>query len=226
MIGPENYARWRASTVGAVTERLEEEVIFDLVGDLHGRSVLDVGCGDGTQSLLACGGGARVIGVDSSWPMIAAARSMAETHCRGTIKWCQASADRLPFKSQVFDIVMAVTTLCFVEDPRRVVQEAARVLRPGGRLIIGELGRYSLWAFSRRIRGWLGTSKWRKARFWTIGGLRRLVEQASLRFHSVRSCVYYPPIALAARLMVKAEDAFAHFGSIGAAFLVVRADKP
>lgn len=225
MIRPEDYAHWRASAIGAITERLEEEVIFDLAGDLRGRRVLDVGCGDGTYSLLACQAGGRVIGVDISSAMLAAARRRAQTQCPGTIEWYQASADRLPFKSQVFDIVIAVTTLCFVEDPQRAVLEAARVLRPGGRLIIGELGRYSLWALSRRIRGWLGASPWRKARFWTIGGLRRLVEHAGLQLHSVRSCVYFPPMEPVARLFAKAEDVFAPLGSIGAAFLVVRADK-
>jgi len=53
-IGPEDYARWSASAIGAMTEQLEEKVIFDLAGDLHGRMVFDVGCGDGMESLLAC----------------------------------------------------------------------------------------------------------------------------------------------------------------------------
>lgn len=225
MIRPEDYAHWRASAIGAITERLEEEVIFDLAGDLRGRRVLDVGCGDGTYSLLACQAGGRVIGVDISSAMLAAARRRAQTQCPGAIEWYQASADRLPFKSQVFDIVMAVTTLCFVEDPRRAVLEAARVLHPGGRLILGELGRYSLWALSRRIRAWLGASTWRNARFWTTRELRRLVEQADLRFNSVRGCVYYPPMEPAARLMVKADRVLSCLGSVCAAFLAIRADK-
>ena len=118
-----------------------------------------------------------------------------------------------------------MTALCFVKDPQRAVLEAARVLRPGGRLIIGELGMYSLWALSRRLRGWFGAATWRKARFWTTGSLRRLIEQAGLRFHSRRGCVYYPPVEVAARLMVKADCLLSHLGSVGAAFLAVRADK-
>ena len=54
MIKPGEYARWRASAVGGLTERLEQDAIFELAGDLHGRSVLDVGCGDGTYSISAC----------------------------------------------------------------------------------------------------------------------------------------------------------------------------
>jgi ubiquinone/menaquinone biosynthesis C-methylase UbiE len=225
VIRPEDYARWRASPVGLLTDRLELEVVFGLAGDLHGRRVLDVGCGDGAQSVVACQRGARVTGVDTSPAMLEAARRRAEIDCPGTIGWCQASAERLPFESKVFDAVITVTALCFVKDPQRAVLEAARVLRPGGRLIIGELGMYSLWALSRRLRGWLGSATWRKARFWTMGSLRRLIEQAGLRFHSRRGCVYYPPIEVAARLMVKADCLLSHLGSVGAAFLAVRADK-
>ena len=225
MIRPEDYARWRASAVGAMTERLEQRVILDLAGELQRRRVLDVGCGDGAYSILACQRGARAIGADTSPAMLEAARRRAEIHCLGTIGWCQASAERLPFESQVFDAVIAVTALCFVKDPQRAVLEAARVLRPGGRLIIGELGMFSLWALSRRLRGWFGSATWRKARFWTTGSLRRLIEQAGLHFRSVRGCVYYPPIEPAARLMVKADRVLSRLGSVGAAFLAVRADK-
>ncbi len=225
MIDPEHYARWRTSTLGALTERLEQDVIFGLAGDLRARRVLDVGCGAGAQSIVACQRRARVIGVDTSPAMLEAARRRAEIDCSGTIAWCQASAEQLPFESQVFDAVIAVTALCFVKDPQRAVLEAARVLRPGGRLIIGELGMYSLWALSRRLRGWFGAATWRKARFWTTGSLRRLIEQAGLRFHSRRGCVYYPPVEVAARLMVKADCLLSHLGSVGAAFLAVRADK-
>ena len=223
-VRPEDYTRWRASPVGALTEPLEQEAIFYLAGDLRGRRVLDIGCGDGTYSIAACKLGAHVIGVDLSAAMLETARHRAED-CPRTIRWCLASAGSLPFDPETFDIVIAVTAFCFVEVPRRAVLEVGRVLRPGGRLIIGELGRYSLWALSRRIRGWFGASPWREARFWTISGLRQLVEQADLRAHSARGCVYYPPVEPAARIMEKADHALSRLGSAGAAFLALRADK-
>jgi hypothetical protein len=45
-LSPEAYTRWRASEIGAITERLESQLILELVGDVGGRRVLDVGCGD------------------------------------------------------------------------------------------------------------------------------------------------------------------------------------
>lgn len=59
--------------------------------------------------------------------------------------------------------------------------------------MIGELGRYSLWASAGRIRGWFGEKFWREAHFWTPGELRRLVESNGLKFGAVRGAVYYPP---------------------------------
>lgn len=224
MIGPEHYARWRASPVGALTERLEETVIFDLAGDLRDQKVLDVGCGDGTYSIAACKRGARAIGVDLSAAMLETARRRA-VDCKPGIAWCVASAEELPFDSEEFDVVVAVTALCFVKNPQRAIQEAARVLKSGGSLIIGELGRYSLWAISRRVRGWLGSSTWSGVRFWTFQNLRRLIDQAGLRFHSRRTSVYFPPLGRIAQLLGGYDNALSRLGQLGAAFLALKADK-
>lgn len=43
-LGPDAYARWRTSEVGAIAERLERRPILDLIGEGRGRRVLDVGC--------------------------------------------------------------------------------------------------------------------------------------------------------------------------------------
>jgi 2-polyprenyl-3-methyl-5-hydroxy-6-metoxy-1,4-benzoquinol methylase len=62
-LGPECYARWRASEIGATTERLERQLILELVGDVGGRKVLDVGCGDGEFALALAKRGASVTGI-------------------------------------------------------------------------------------------------------------------------------------------------------------------
>jgi 2-polyprenyl-3-methyl-5-hydroxy-6-metoxy-1,4-benzoquinol methylase len=224
VIEPDGYAGWRASPVGRVTERLEQDVIFGLSGDLRGRTVLDVACGDGTYSISSCKRGARVTGVDLSEVMLEAARRRA-VDCQPGIAWCVASAEELPFDSEGFDVVIVVTALCFVKNPQRTIQEAARVLKPGGSMILGELGRYSLWAISRKIRGWLWLSTWSGAHFWTFQNLRRLIEQAGLRFHSRRTAVYFPPIGRIAQLLGGYDNALSPLGQFGAAFLALRADK-
>jgi SAM-dependent methyltransferase len=105
------------------------------------------------------------------------------------------------------------------------MREVRRVLRPGGLFVIGELGRYSSWALQRRVRGWLGSSTWTEAHFWTIGELRELLQQAGFRVTASRGCVYYPPSALVARVVGEHDHAFSFLGQVGAAFIAVRAEK-
>lgn len=70
------------------------------------------------------------VGVEPSRGMATIARS------RG-IEVCQAYAEALPFRDGFFDVVLFVTTLCFVADPFMSLQEARRVLKPGGSVVIG-----------------------------------------------------------------------------------------
>jgi len=64
-VHPADYARWRNSRLGALTERIEQQTILNLAGNLTGRRVLDLGCGDGAYSVSASRSGAFVVGVDS-----------------------------------------------------------------------------------------------------------------------------------------------------------------
>ncbi|MEJ2379494.1 MAG: class I SAM-dependent methyltransferase [Pseudolabrys sp.] len=199
-LGPEVYARWRASEIGAATERLESCLILELAGDVSGCNILDIGCGDGTFAIELARRGATVTGTDASAAMIDAARSRAKQH-NADVAFQVAAAGRLPCPAGQFDIVTAITILCFVDDAGPVFREIARVLRPGGRLVIGELGKWSTWAAGRRMRAWLGSRLWRRSRFRTASELRGLAEQAGLVVTDLRGAVYYPRWALAARLL-------------------------
>jgi SAM-dependent methyltransferase len=132
---------------------------------------------------------------------------------------------KLPFDSRCFDVVVAVTVLCFLKAPDAAVGELARVLRPGGRLVIGALGRWSVWAAERRLRGRLGDEVWRGARFWTRRGLDSLLRGAELRPVSTGSAVFFPPNAALAKLCRPLEAALRNRTTLGAAFLTVRGDK-
>jgi ubiquinone/menaquinone biosynthesis C-methylase UbiE len=192
---------------------------------LAGKRVLDVGTGDGTSALAAASRGAVVTGLDVDPAMLDAARARAER--RGlTISLRTGRAEALPFDDGSFDVVLAVTVLCFVSDAPTAVGEMARVLAPGGRLVLGELGRFSIWAAERRVRGWLGARTWRRAHFWSRGELVRLVERAGVRVAEVRGSVFFPPSELAARAVAPLEPFLTRVRAPGAAFLALAADKP
>lgn len=224
-LGPEIYAQWRASEIGAVTEHLECCLILELAGDVAGRNILDLGCGDGAFALELARRGATVTGTDASAAMIDAAKNRAKQH-DADVAFKVAAAEHLPFAAEQFDVVTAITILCFVDDAAPVFREIARVVRPRGRLVIGELGKWSTWAAGRRIRAWLGSPLWRRGRFRTASELRGLAEQAGLVVGDVRGAIYYPRLAFATRLLRPFDEALGRLTTIGAGFVALSAFKP
>jgi ubiquinone/menaquinone biosynthesis C-methylase UbiE len=225
IVPAQTYARWRATTLGGITERVETNVVFGLLGSLRGKRVLDVGTGDGNYAIEAASRGAVATGIDLEQDLLAAARVRATG--RGfDVTFRQGRVERLPFDDASFDVVTAVTVLCFVPDPEGAVREMARVLVPGGRLVLGELGRFSLWAAERRVRGWLGARTWQRARFWSRAELEGLARHAGLHVVDVRGSVFFPPTGLAARLVAPIEPLLTRHHAPGPAFLALAADKP
>jgi ubiquinone/menaquinone biosynthesis C-methylase UbiE len=223
-LGPDVYAKWRASSTGAITEQLQRRLILSLLGDVGGREVLDIGCGDDDLAIELRRRGAIVTGIDASAEMIDAARARAKRE-GVQVEFCVGAGESIPFATERFDAVVAMTILCFVTDADPVFREIARVLRPGGRLVIGELGKWSLWAVTRRLRAWFGSALWRRGRFRTSGELRRLAERAGLSAGPVQGAIYYPRWQWAARAMAPWDVTLGRLATIGAAFLALPAVK-
>ena len=219
------YADWRASTLGRITDRLEDALLTELLGGVAGHAVLDLGCGDGRLAMRLAAAGAHVVGLDAD-PVVLRAAAARAAAAREAVVFASGRAEALPFAAASFDVVVAVTVLCFVPDAEAVFHEVARVLRPGGAAVIGELGRWSLWALRRRIRGWLGNRLWRAAHFRTRGELRRLAAGAGLEVRAVRGAVFYPPVAALACAMAPLDPWLGRITAIGAAFVALRAEKP
>jgi SAM-dependent methyltransferase len=225
-LDPAQYRGWYETPLGRRADADERELVFELANLKSGERVLDVGCGDGNYTALAADRTGAAVGLDRSTAMLEAARKRLGE--RPDIEWVHGDARRLPFSDQTFDVVLAVTVLCFAGDRQAVVNEAARVLRPGGRLVLGELGRISSWAAVRRIRGWLGAATWRRAHLLTPGELRDLAGRAGLMPEEVRGAVFYPPVQSARLLSVArpVELLCQARCTTGAAFLALRATCP
>lgn len=217
------YARWRNSAIGRITDKLEHARLLEMAGAIRDRRVLDIGCGDGALATRLARQGAFVTGVDIDPEMLNRARENAAEI--PALSLVLADARSLPFADCKFDLVIASALLCFVENRSAVVAEAARVLNPGGRLIVGELGLWSLWNGIRRIRGWLGAANWRSAHFFTASALKKLARGAGLTPVATRGCVYYPPAIWAARLLAPLDASIGRRSLFGAAFLIVSATK-
>lgn len=222
---PDAYVDWRRSTLGRITDALEERVLLERIGPVRGLRFLDVGCGDGVLATRLAQDGAQVTGLDSSPDMIAAARRRAKA-AGVEIDLVEGDADDLPFPAGHFDCVVSVATLCFVDDPRPTIREMVRVLKPGGRLILGELGRWNLWAAQRRLKGWLGSKLWSAAHFRSRADLLALATGAGLADAKVTGAVFYPPFGWAAKVMAPIDPLLGRWTTLGAAFLVLGATKP
>lgn len=224
-IGPGGYAAWRSSALGALTERIEHDLIFRLVGDVRGRRALDAGCGDGSLSIALAKRGALVAGVDCDAMMLTAAQERAHFN-HVDISFQAGRVEDLPFEDGGFDLVLAVTVLCFVPDINRAIAEMTRVLRPGGRLVLGELNRWSLWAARRRLKAWLGSRLWREVRFRSASELKEAILATGLKVETIEGAVFYPPVTTLARLMAPIDPHLGRLTTIGAAFIAVSARKP
>jgi ubiquinone/menaquinone biosynthesis C-methylase UbiE len=224
-LDPSLYERWRSTPLGALTEAAESRVVFELAGPLSGKRVLDVGTGDGTYAIEAGVRGAAVTALDTSPAMLQAAGDRAGR--RGvSIELCEGDVQALPFDPERFDVVLAVTVLCSVDDVASAFRELARVLAPGGRLVVGELGRRSTWAAKRRLQSLVRKTFWTSTRFWTPRELQRELTDAGLRVEATRGAVYFPPLGGIARVMAPFDPALARLRGFGAAFLCVAARKP
>ncbi|HBT47758.1 MAG TPA: ubiquinone biosynthesis protein UbiE [Peptococcaceae bacterium] len=140
-----DYDEWYKTPKGRWVDRIEKEAIYEYLQPRSGMEILDIGCGTGNFSIELARLGARVTGIDVSEPMLEKAREKAARE-GVTVRFLRADARRLPFEEGTFDAVVSVTALEFVTDLRAALQEAYRVLRAGGRLVVGVIGGNSAWS--------------------------------------------------------------------------------
>jgi tocopherol O-methyltransferase len=124
-----------------------------------GSRVLDAGCGVGGSSIwLARHAGATAVGITPVRSQVTIARQMAAADAGGRALFLQADYTAVPFAGATFDAVWALESLCHAADKAAFYREAARVLRPGGRLVVAEYMRASRPlgdAGERLVRTWL-----------------------------------------------------------------------
>jgi len=105
--------------------------LIDLLGDIKGKKILDVGCGDGTLTLELVNRGADVIGIDSSPEMVKASKSKG-------IKAILGTATDLPFYEE-FDAVLSNAVLHWVPEAEKALENIAKSLKDGG-IFVAEFG--------------------------------------------------------------------------------------
>ncbi len=159
---PEKYDQWFTSPIGRLVKEYEGRVLLDLVRPVQGEAILDVGCGTGIFTLELLAAGARVVGLELSFPMLRWARKKVAGRAfqavQGDMRW-------LPFADGSFDKTVSVTAIEFIEEARGAVAELFRVTRPGGRVVVASLNSLSPWAARRKAAAREGHALFEHASF-------------------------------------------------------------
>ncbi len=113
---------------------LPEASLHLLPDDLDGKDTIELGCGTGYVSAWLARRGARPVGIDNSEQQIATARRLQAEHGID-FPILHGNAEELPYPDASFDFAISEYGASIWADPYRWVPEAARVLRPGGRLV-------------------------------------------------------------------------------------------
>ena len=159
---PEKYDEWFTTPIGLLVKKYESELLLHLLRPKSDEFILDAGCGTGVFTLDILSSKTHVIGVDLSLPMLSrAAQKTRGYHFQAVL----ADISSLPFSENAFDKVVSVTTLEFIEDAKRAIEELFRVTKKGGRIAVATLNSLSPWAQRRKAEAKKGHPLFRKAIF-------------------------------------------------------------
>jgi arsenite methyltransferase len=155
---------WRGQLVGRILNRANRTFVqaaVEAAGLVPGAVAADLGFGGGVglrMLLDTVGPTGRVYGVDVSRTMLERARvRFADEWAAGRLELIGGSLVDLPLAEDSVDAIITVNTFYFLEDPRPALREITRVLRPGGRVVIGigdpdEMARFPVTAHGFHLR--------------------------------------------------------------------------
>ncbi len=175
------------------------DYIVQRSGPLHGRRVVDVGCGGGLLSEAMANEGAHVTGIDVTPEALAVARlHLKESGL--TVDYRQLTAEALAeAEPERYDLVTCMEMLEHVPDPASVIQALARLVRPGGHVLLSTLNRTPQ-AFLGAIVGaeyvlrWLPRGTHEYAKLIRPAELERWLRGAGLELQDLTG-VHYNPLS-------------------------------
>ncbi|OGS45137.1 MAG: hypothetical protein A2539_00645 [Elusimicrobia bacterium RIFOXYD2_FULL_34_15] len=114
---------------------------------------------------------------------------MSEFAEKRGIKVYKGIAEELPFPDKTFDYILFVTTLCFVNDPRKAIKEANRVLHKNGSIIIGMIDRDSTLG-KKYLQEKKNIRFYRHVRFYSVSQIIRMLEETKLKVPMIVQTIF------------------------------------
>ena len=137
--------------------------------------VADVGCGEGYLAIEAAQWARNVIGIDRSDDVLERAKSLATRRGVDNVQWKKGEFARLPLNNRTVDLVLLSQALHHAGAPEEALTEAARILRPDGRVLVLELREHDQdWVRTRYGDRHLGFSKAELERLLTTAGFVKI----------------------------------------------------
>ncbi|MCG6121127.1 MAG: metalloregulator ArsR/SmtB family transcription factor [Microvirga sp.] len=126
------------------SEKDVERAVVDALGEKPILNLLDLGTGTGRMLRLVAPLAGRAVGLDASHAMLSVARANLEKAGLSRIELRQGDIHAPPVESNAFDLVIIHQVLHYLDDPARALREAARLVAPGGRLLVVDFAPHNL----------------------------------------------------------------------------------
>ena len=139
-----NAAQWDRLRALHIPEAEVEAALLSFVGEGQVSSYLDLGTGTGRILEVVAPQARRAVGIDLNNEMLSLARTRIEKARLNQVQVRRGDLFELPYPDASFDLVTIHQVLHYLEDPAGAIHEAARVLMPGGRMVIADFAPHML----------------------------------------------------------------------------------
>lgn len=163
------YEQWFNKPQNRFFFDLEKRLMLDMLKPIRGDSVVDIGCGTGANLLAFTETGLQVTGLDPSPYML----DIAAKNLGNRADLHRGFAEDLPFDDNSFNYACLITTLEFVDDPQKALEEACRITKD--KIFIGVLNRYAIKGIQRRIKGMFIKTVYNRAKFFSVWELKQII---------------------------------------------------
>lgn len=165
------YQQWVAQADNRCVIDFERQLMLKLLRPAPHDLILDIGCGTGASTEPLLDAGLNVTGIDPSPYML----DIASSNMGERVELYRGFAEELPFDDNSFNHACFFTTLEFVEDPVKAIEEACRVAKD--KIFIGFLNRFAIKGVQRRLEGLFTNTIFKHARFFSVWEIKSMLRE-------------------------------------------------